>query len=157
MKWILITALLLGCAAPEEKDSATDTTATPLETPTPIAEEECFLRVTGRDSLRLSYTADGDNISGRMMYDNYQKDGSWGTVKGMLEGGLLKVWYDFEAEGMRSVRRIIFRVEKDHLLPATGELVVRGDSSLYVDEGKLEFEKEGALQRVECGVLRFTF
>lgn len=168
MKWILILVLFISCNEADEKTTTTDvSTSTDTTNPaspsspapndpgTPVSN--CFLRVTGRDSLRLSYTTNANSITGKMMYDNYQKDGSWGTVKGTINGDTLKTWYDFESEGMRSVRRIIFKMENERLLPATGEFIVRGDSSLYADESRLEFGKEGALQKVDCGVLRFTF
>jgi hypothetical protein len=68
----------------------------------------CYMKITGRDTAILMIDQKGSALTGKMLYDNFEKDGSRGIVKGTEEKEILKLWYDFQSEGMHSVMEVYF-------------------------------------------------
>jgi hypothetical protein len=54
----------------------------------------CYIKIIGRDTAILMLEQKGKELSGKMIYDNYEKDGSRGIIKGKEEEEILKLWYD---------------------------------------------------------------
>jgi len=59
----------------------------------------CYIKILKRDTMVLHLRQSGDSVSGKMNFDNYEKDSSSGDVKGVVDGGIIKLWYSFQSEG----------------------------------------------------------
>src|SRR6188768_3721132 len=51
----------------------------------------CYMRILKRDTMLLHVQQNGKTVSGKMNFDNYEKDGSTGTVSGLIEDDVLKL------------------------------------------------------------------
>ncbi len=172
MRILLIVILLFFASCNNDKTTTIETGTSNKSTsePTPAGEAKkkeganspvigpsinCYMRTSGRDTVLLRFEQTGNSISGRLMFDNYQIDGSSGNVKGSIEGEIIELWYDFEAEGMRSVRQLFFKNEAGRLLWGKGEQVSRNDSTLYTDVNNITYSEYLLLKKVECDKMRF--
>jgi hypothetical protein len=73
----------------------------------------CYMRVLKRDTLALHLQEVGNLVRGRLTFDNYEKDGSAGTVSGTIVGDVMKLIYSFQSEGMNSVMQVYFKISKN--------------------------------------------
>ena len=51
----------------------------------------CYMRILKRDTMLLHLQQTGKRVSGKMNFDNYEKDGSNGTVTGVIENDIVKL------------------------------------------------------------------
>ena len=80
-------------AEAEKTNSSTQTK--PVET-TPANDtyttiKGCYMQVLGRDTFAASLQQQGNRVTGKLSFNNYEKDGSTGTVKGKMEDNILKL------------------------------------------------------------------
>lgn len=113
----------------------------------------CFLRVLQRDTLVAHLQQNGNAITGKLTFDNFEKDGSTGTVKGTLEGDILKLIYTFRSEGMNSVMEVYFKKQDDKLIRGTGEINVKGDTAYFTQPRNISYEGDDVLRKVACAEL----
>jgi hypothetical protein len=110
----------------------------------------CFWKITGRDTL-IAWLAQTENtITGKLSFDNFEKDGSSGVVHGTVEGDLIKLWYTFESEGMKSVMEVWFKRQGDSLLRGVGPSAIKSDSSYFTDHDAIKFAADQSLLKVDC-------
>ncbi len=151
-----LTVLLLSCqktqvekhAAIETSDSLAENAVTPINE---LKSHQCYLNVTGRDSLVLKYENNQGTVIGTMAFKNFQKDSSFGDVKGNFSGDTLKLNYTFQSEGTTSVREVIFLNQNNTLIERTGPLDETGPK--FSDYSKITFEGNRELKPVDCQVL----
>jgi hypothetical protein len=110
----------------------------------------CFWKITGRDTLVAWLVQTENTITGKLSFDNFEKDGSSGPVHGTVEGDIIKLWYSFESEGMKSVMETWFKKQGDSLLRGVGPSAVRADSSYFTDHTAIKFSDEQSFQKVDC-------
>lgn len=60
-----------------------------------------------KDSAKLSYTVSNNKVSGRLIYNNFEKDSQQGAISGTISGDTLKLKYKFASEGVNSERENI--------------------------------------------------
>ncbi len=115
----------------------------------------CYMKITGRDTAILMIDQKGADITGKLLYDNFEKDGSRGTVKGKEEKEILKLWYDFQSEGMHSVMEVYFKKDSGRLIRGIGTMDVRSDTT-YFTSGANYSEKESFI-KVDCDTIKWKF
>jgi hypothetical protein len=111
----------------------------------------CYMKIVGRDTAILRLEQKGKEFSGKMIYDNYEKDGSRGNVKGKEEEGILKLWYDFDSEGMHSVTEVYFKKDNGKLLRGIGDMDTKTDTA-YFTSG-INYSDKEAFLKVDCGLI----
>jgi hypothetical protein len=116
----------------------------------PVDNGNCYWQIMERDTFVASFSKTGDKVSGKLTFDNYEKDGSSGTVTGVTSDGIMKLWYTFQSEGMKSVMEVWFKKEGDQLLRGTGEMSVSSDSSFFSNPAAINFNSGQALKKVSC-------
>lgn len=110
----------------------------------------CFWQIKGRDTL-VAWLAQTENtIMGKLSFDNFEKDGSSGMVHGTVEGDIIKLWYSFESEGMKSVMEVWYKKQGDSLLRAVGPSAVNADSSYFTDHNAIKFDGKQSFVKVDC-------
>ncbi len=115
----------------------------------------CYMKIIERDTAILMLEQKGKELSGKMLYDNYQKDGSHGTVKGKEDAGVIKLFYDFNSEGMRSVTEVYFKKENGRLLRGVGDMDTKGDTA-YFTSG-INYSDKEAFTKVDCNLVKSKF
>ena len=115
----------------------------------------CYMKITGRDTAILMLEQKANDLSGKMMYDNFEKDGSRGTVKGKKEGDILKLFYDFNSEGLRSVMEVYFKEVTGGLLRGIGDIDVKGDTAYF--RSGINYSDKEAFSRIDCSEVKARF
>lgn len=115
----------------------------------------CYMKITGRDTAIITIDQIRNEISGKMLYDNFEKDGSFGTIKGKQDGDILKLYYDFNAEGMHSVMEVYFKKVAGGLLRGVGDMNMKGDTT-YFTSGVNYSDKEG-FSKIDCSLVKRKF
>ena len=169
MKYILIIlfagVITMACIDSDqvsEKTVTTDTSSSPKTTDTIPGEKMpedkgigCFIKVSGRDTAILILEQKGNELSGKMLYDNFEKDGSHGIIKGNQDGDILKLFYDFNSEGMHSVMEVYFKKVEGGLIRGMGNMDVTGDTT-YFTSG-INYSVKDAFSKVDCELVRGKF
>lgn len=110
----------------------------------------CYRQVTGRDTALLQLQQTGNKLTGKMRFDNYQKDSSHGTVTGSVEDDRISLWYHFFSEGMHSVLQIILKKNGDQLHRAIGNMQSSGDSAYFQPNSNLQFDPQQTFIKIPC-------
>jgi hypothetical protein len=80
--------------------------------------EGCYRGVLVRDTFAASLHQKENSITGKLSFDNYEKDGISGSVTGKLQGDVLQLYYNFASEGMNSIMEVYFKYS-NHKLAGT--------------------------------------
>jgi hypothetical protein len=115
-----------------------------------IKVEGCYIKILQRDTMLLHVHQNGMNISGKMNFDNYEKDASSGEVKGVLKGDEIKLWYNFQSEGMHSVMELYFKVKDNTLTRGIGPIGNKGDTAFFTDHSAIEYPADQSFDKVDC-------
>ena len=113
----------------------------------------CYLRVIKRDTLALRLDEKNGVVTGKLSFDNYEKDGSSGSVKGTVENNIVKLIYDYQSEGMHSVMDIYFKITDKGLIRGIGEVAARGDTTSYANPDKVDYPAANELLKISCEAL----
>lgn len=152
MIFCLVFVFLLACNNTAKQIQETDSAGTETrESSNNISG--CYLRVLQRDTLAASLQQVGNTVTGRLTFDNYQKDGSSGSVNGELNGNILKLVYSFQSEGMNSVMHVYFKVVENGLIHGIGEVAVKGDTAYFKDTSNISYPVGNLLTRIPCDKL----
>ncbi len=136
----------------DDKDTSDQSTRTSGTRPIQ-GIEGCYVKVLKRDTFVLRITNSQGELIGKLAFNNFQKDKSTGSVRGKLEGNIIKLWYDFQSEGMHSVMQVFFKKEGDELIRGFGPVEVRGDSSYFKDPVHIQYDPEQTFKRSDCSTL----
>jgi hypothetical protein len=160
--WLLIVCFASSCnnnenATTEIKDSTATvgipgTEDKPQETntgPAPV-DAACYMQVLQRDTIVVRIEKNGNDISGRLSFDNYEKDGSTGTVRGKQEGDVLQLLYSFASEGTNSVMEVFFKEQENALLRGVGEMQTKGDTAYFVNPEQITYPGNGRMEKINC-------
>ena len=161
---ILLTGKLISCNnnvrtseqldAPSTSD-AEKTTAS-ISDQKPVADVSgCYMKILGRDTAILMLEQNGLQLTGKMLYDNFEKDGSRGTVKGKEDGDLIKLWYDFNSEGMHSVMEVYFKKDNGRILSGVGSMDQKTDTT-YFTSG-INYSDKEAFNKIDCSLVKNRF
>lgn len=146
MKFIAIAAIFLfSCNNSTDKESSKENTTSKKP-----ATEGCYWSTVERDSIVASLSQQGNTIYGTLSFDNFEKDGSTGPVQGNIEDDIIKLWYRFDSEGLRSIMQVWFKKDGDKLLRGIGPMTQNGDSTLFTDVTAITFSKAQPLQKIDC-------
>ncbi|MCX2681361.1 hypothetical protein OOZ15_15515 [Galbibacter sp. EGI 63066] len=111
---------------------------------------ECYLYVNQKDSIQLMIEKEDNSITGSLAYKFYEKDKSFGTVEGVVKGDTLLLDYNFMAEGMRSMRKIIFLKKGDGYIPGYGETEEKNGVVVFKEGAEIDFYEDQVLKQVSC-------
>ncbi len=153
--YILLFSKLVACNSSQTNDYTGS--SKPSGSPPNVEDRSvsdvtgCYMKIVGRDTAILRLEQKGKEFSGKMIYDNYEKDGSRGNIKGKEEEGILKLWYDFDSEGMHSVTEVYFKKGNEKLLRGIGDMDTKTDTA-YFTSG-INYSDKEAFLKVDCGLI----
>ncbi|MGE9310705.1 hypothetical protein ACLOAU_03640 [Niabella sp. CJ426] len=136
--YILIASILFACnSAPQQgDDSSKDSTAAVMADKTePVAGEQCYLFIAAKDTYALKLNIIDKSVKGTAVFKNFEKDSNHGTVEGTVDGDIIRLWYNFQSEGMNSVRELYFKKQGDNLVTGISSEATRTDTA-YVPDAK---------------------
>jgi hypothetical protein len=155
--YILLFGKLIACndnsqlnsksTTSQSSDSTTSISSKP-EKQAVIDIAGCYMKIIGRDTAILILEQKGNMVTGKMLYDNYEKDGSRGTVKGKEDKEIIKLWYDFDSEGMHSVMEVYFKKENGTLLRGIGDMDAKTDTAYFISG--VNYSDKEAFTKVDC-------
>lgn len=147
--------LIFSCSKKNTSETTVkpDFDSTSVNDSTAITEEiktSCFMNISGKDTLLLSYEDNLGTVTGKLQYRNFQKDSSLGDIAGLMTGDTLKVTYTFESEGKTSNREIWFLKKDGEILEGIGNYDTSGEN---YDAKTVKFEKGRTLKPADCKLL----
>ena len=110
----------------------------------------CYMKILQRDTFAIKLDQTETSVTGKLTFDNYQKDGSTGIVRGTIEGNIIKLWYNFASEGMNNVMEIYFKKDGDRLFRGIGPFDAKGDTSYYTDHSAIQYAQDQSFNQVPC-------
>ena len=152
--FILLAGKLISCNNNGTNDQAAIKSSDAAKNTAPNINEKdgtdlasCYMKKIGRDTAILMIEQKGNDISGKMLYDNYEKDGSRGTIKGKEDGEIIKLFYAFNSEGLHSVTEVYFKKDKGRLLRGVGDMDVKTDTNFI---SGINYSDKEAFNKVDC-------
>lgn len=153
---IIIASVLFAVVSCEKKVDQTIDTSTQdsasLDSSQPIESstvQNCYLGITGKDSVYVSIDDNLGTFTGKMRYKNFEKDSSNGDLMGTKNGDTLKLNYTFASEGMNSDREIYFLLKDGKLIEGIGEHKVEGNKDMYANPAQIKYTGQ-ELEKAEC-------
>ena len=108
-----------------------------VNTPTVVTDDSiagCYVMKTGKDVYTLVVESkDGKNVTGKVAFNNFEKDSSSGSFTGTLEGNILLGNYLFDSEGMSSNRQLAFKLVDGNLIEGFGDVKFEADKEVFKD------------------------
>ena len=150
-KAILLFAGLLGLASckEESKDTTKQVVEENVVAPPVPTGPECFLNVTGRDSIIFQMERKGDSVTGVFNWKPYEKDIKLSNFKGTLINGKGKAIAQVSAEGMNNSEELEFTLHENNTLSVKfGEMEQRPDGIWYYKSETRTSEQ--TLSKVDC-------
>jgi len=117
----------------------------------------CYWKVLQRDTFVLHLEQSGKGLTGRLTFNNFEKDKSSGNVNGKIEGDIVKLWYSFQSEGMQSVMEVYFKKQGDHLVRGFGPVEVSGDSAYFKNPRDIDYKNDQTFTRIDCSTLPLKY
>lgn len=157
---LLLSCILLLLASCNSNDDSNKVSKTNNEGSQPDKNDEansdlsgCYLRVLKRDTLALSIQQKGKAVTGTLSFDNFEKDGSTGTVTGKIDNNVLKLIYSFQSEGMHSVMEVYFKIQDTALIHGIGEVATKSDTTYYLHPDSINYPSTNRLVKIDCDQL----
>lgn len=117
----------------------------------------CFMGILKRDTFALHLDQTGTSVSGKLTFNNFEKDKSTGSVHGVVDGDIIKLWYDFASEGIKSVMEVYFKTDGNHLLRGIAPLAVKSDTTYFTDHSAIEYDVNQSFNKLSCDELPGKF
>jgi len=144
-------AVLFANCNKKAETEAKETIAPEVEAPAVVAvEKECYQFTKNKDTVTLSLTRTDNDATGDLTYNWFEKDDSKGVFKGKFKGDTLVADYTFNAEGMSSVREVVFLKKGDSFLPGYGDMEDKNNKSVFKNPTKLQYDANVVLAKTNC-------
>jgi len=112
--------------------------------------QQCYQYIKNRDTATLSLKTEGNEVTGTLGYNLYEKDKNAGTIAGTVKGDTIVANYTFQSEGKTSVREVVFLKQGDQLTEGFGDVQeVKGEMK-FKDLSKLKFDGSMAFGKIDC-------
>jgi len=154
-KWcfFMFLIILVSCTPAKEKEVTSEATKDSV-----IAKNNsissvmpgCYLMISGKDSATMNLSVNGNEVSGDLIYNRFEKDDNKGTFAGKITDSTLEGWYTYQSEGKSSVKQIIFKIAGNTFLEGYGDINLSGDSAYFKYPHTLVFEDKYAYARTDC-------
>ncbi|SHF77016.1 transposase [Pedobacter caeni] len=152
-----LTAMMAACTSNNTekhiKDTsgmiALDTTFTPAN-PAPENSSNCYLYAAKKDTASLKLHIKGEELTGELNYNIFEKDVNKGTIAGEMKGDTIIADYTYDSEGLRSVRQVVFLKKEGKLYEGYGEMEEHNGKFSFVNRAKLKFNNHITFNPIAC-------
>ncbi len=139
---LLLPLFLFACNNPEKNPADN---AGPATSPT-----SCYRYINNKDTVTLKLITVGENMTGILVYNFFEKDRNEGTIQGFIKNGILLVNYNFRSEGMYSQRQVAFKKTGDNYTEGFGEMEMIEEKMRFANTDSLDFSKGIVLKPFDC-------
>lgn len=155
---VLFTITFMACNNHADKRIATKTDSMSNQDTVVVNSNKnitgCYIQVIQKDRILASLQQEGNQVTGTLLFDNYEKDGSTGTVRGRREGNILQLKYAFQSEGTNSVMDVFFKIKDDQLVRGIADMKTKGDTVYFADPSQVTYPPTGIMHKIPCDSLR---
>lgn len=144
----LIAGLMMACQTKSPEETA-DSLATVPDTTTHNGKF-CYGFIKNKDTVSLSMTRVGHQVTGDLNYNYYEKDKNTGTISGQIKGDTLLADYTFMSEGLTTVRQIAFLMKGDQLTEGYGDSEEKNGRYMFKNTSTLNFSEGTTLSAIDC-------
>lgn len=151
-KSILAIAAIAGCITAcqtKTTEQQIDSLATAPDT-TVNTNKACYAYMNNKDTISLSFVKAGDDITGVLDYNFYEKDKNTGTIAGSIKGDTIIADYTFRSEGSTSIREVTFLKKGDQLIEGYGEMKELGGKTIFSNMKSIKFDGTTTLSAINC-------
>lgn len=147
---VVFMSVLISCKKEKEAAPAASKKITVEE---PVSEE-CYSAIIKKDTIAMTLNIKGDQlISGKLSYNFYEKDKSFGTLVGKIMGDTLFADYAFMSEGVSSIRQVAFLKKGNTYVEGFGAVVDDNKGKVtFKDMKQLKFDGSIVLSKVDCKI-----
>ena len=110
----------------------------------------CYQNVLNGDTAFLKLNVHEFKVDGTLNYKRAQKDSNEGTFTGVIRGEIIVINYNFQSEGKNSMREIAFKIKGDQLIEGFGDILMKGDSSVFENVASLNFQDAQTFDKIAC-------
>lgn len=154
----LLLLTLLSCGGGQEAGPATEGGSTVhgqandtiVSSGEPVRLEGCYQMVVQRDTATMYLNIIGNEVTGQLVYNFFEKDDNNGSLKGELRDNHIYADYIFQSEGRTSTREVAFKIQDTLLLEGRGPAEERDGKSIFLHSAKLQFDATHPFRKVDC-------
>ena len=152
----ILSAMSIGsCTNDKKAGEQTDTIAMAENDTTgmvPAGTElgNCYTYKKNRDTASLKLQVAGQEVTGDLSYNLFEKDRNKGTIAGELKGDTIIAEYTFDSEGMRSVREIVFLHKNGKLIEGFGDVEQKSVKTVFKNRAALNFDNGLVFDKTDC-------
>ena len=141
---LALVSVLVSC----KKQKGTDVTPEKNDIEEAISQQFYSGNIK-KDTILMNLTIKGNQIlSGKLIYNFYEKDKNEGTLIGELKGDTLLAEYTFMSEGISSVRQVVFLKKGNTYIEGYGDVVEKASGKvIFKDRKQLKFDGKSILYR----------
>lgn len=112
--------------------------------------KSCYAYIKNKDTVSLSMTKVGHDVTGNLDYNYYEKDKNTGTLTGQIKGDTLIADYTFMSEGTTTIRQVAFLIKDNQLTEGYGDAEEKNGKFVFKNTGKLNFTEGTTLSAIDC-------
>ena len=86
----------------------TETSETTHEVSEESTKHICYAHLENKDTVTMALTIQDKTVSGELTYKIFEKDRNYGQFNGTISGDTIVAEYQFQSEGVTSVREVKF-------------------------------------------------
>ncbi len=117
----------------------------------------CYVAHLSKDVYTLIIRSEnGEAVSGVISYNNYQKDSSSGSIKGIFANDILLADYVFDSEGMKSNRQVIFKRVGDSFIQGFGNVKTVDGKEVFDNISNVTYDSKSTFVKSEDCKESFT-
>lgn len=147
---VVFMSILVSCKKEKEMEEA-PAASEKIVVEEPVSEE-CYSAIIKKDTISMTLNIKGDQLtSGKLSYNFYEKDKSFGTLVGKIKGDTLFADYAFMSEGVATVRQVAFLKKGNSYVEGFGDVIDDNKGKVtFKDTKQLKFEGNIVLSKVDC-------
>lgn len=150
-------SMLAACTSNKSDQQTGDSTlmdtadTTAMQTnPAPVSSSSCYAYIKDKDTINLKLHINGQEVTGDLAYNLFEKDKNKGTFSGELKGDTVIAEYTFDSEGMRSTRELVLLKKGDQYYEGFGDVVDKKGKITFKNRAALKFDGSIVYSPISC-------
>ena len=110
----------------------------------------CYGMIIEKDTALLHIDTKGIFVTGTLLYKAFEKNNNTGTIQGTINNDVIKTWFSVRTGGRITVKEVYFKIIKDKLAEAYGDVEMRNDSAYFKYPATLKYEEQHPYMKIDC-------
>ena len=136
------TVMLSSCRQPSNREEVASSTLS----------SGCYEFAQSNSKILMHLEIKNDSVTGKLLYDFYEKDDNLGGLEGSMKGDTLFAQYTFYSEGMESKREVAFLAKDQRLREGYGNSVETDGIRKFENHRSLDFNQGTVLSKTNCTI-----